>query len=102
MVDAALLSRVKTMNPADRLEFIGAVWDTLSPADAPVTEEDKALLDPIWKAIHKTRVLGWKSRPDHSAGCRGLYVDQGVRRKALRHCALGRTIFDVLPNEACL
>lgn len=45
MVDAALLSRVKTMSPADRLELIGAVWETLSPADAPVTEEDKALLD---------------------------------------------------------
>lgn len=45
MVDAALLSRVKTMSPADRLGLIGAVWDTLSPADVPVTEEDKALLD---------------------------------------------------------
>jgi len=45
MVDAALLSRVKMMSPADRLELLGAVWDTLSPADAPVTEEGKALLD---------------------------------------------------------
>ncbi|MGK2942842.1 MAG: addiction module protein [Immundisolibacter sp.] len=45
MVDAALLSRVKTMSPADRLELIGAVWETLSPADAPVTEEEKTLLD---------------------------------------------------------
>ena len=45
MVDAALLSRVKTLSPAERLELIGAVWETLSPADAPVMEEEKALLD---------------------------------------------------------
>lgn len=45
MVDAALLSRVKTMSPADRLELIRAVWETLTPADAPVTDEEKALLD---------------------------------------------------------
>ncbi|MBK9426200.1 MAG: addiction module protein [Gammaproteobacteria bacterium] len=45
MVDAALLSRVKTLSPAERLELIGAVWETLSPADAPVTAEEKVLLD---------------------------------------------------------
>ncbi len=45
MVDAALISRVKTLSPADRLELIGAVWETLSPADAPVTEAEKSLLD---------------------------------------------------------
>lgn len=45
MVDAALISRVKTLSPAERLELIGAVWETLSPADAPVTSEEKALLD---------------------------------------------------------
>ncbi|MBK6961345.1 MAG: addiction module protein [Gammaproteobacteria bacterium] len=45
MVDAALLSRVKTPSPAERLELIGAVWETLSPADAPVTAEEKVLLD---------------------------------------------------------
>ena len=45
MVDTALISRVKTLSPAERLELIGAVWETLSPADAPVTAEEKALLD---------------------------------------------------------
>ena len=45
MVDASLISRVKTLSPAERLELISAVWETLSPTDAPVTEEDKALLD---------------------------------------------------------
>ena len=45
MVDASLISRVITLSPAERLELISAVWETLSPADAPVTEEEKALLD---------------------------------------------------------
>jgi putative addiction module component (TIGR02574 family) len=45
MVDGALLSRVKTLSPADRLELIGAVWGTFSPDEVPVTPGDKALLD---------------------------------------------------------
>ena len=45
MVDASLISRVITLSPAERLELISAVWETLSPADAPVTEEEKAFLD---------------------------------------------------------
>lgn len=45
MVDAALISRVKTLSPAVRLELIGAVWETLSAADVSVTAEQKALLD---------------------------------------------------------
>ncbi|MGB5098037.1 MAG: addiction module protein [Porticoccaceae bacterium] len=45
MVDASLISRVITLSPAERLELISAVWETLSPADAPVTEEEKTLLD---------------------------------------------------------
>jgi len=45
MVDAALISRVKDLSTAERLELIGVVWETLSPEDVPVTEEDKSLLD---------------------------------------------------------
>lgn len=45
MVDASLISRVITLSPVERLELVSAVWETLSPADAPVTEEEKALLD---------------------------------------------------------
>jgi len=44
MVDAALLTRAKTISPADRLELIGAVWGAMSPADVPVPGEDGALL----------------------------------------------------------
>jgi len=45
MVDAALISRVRRLTAADRLELIGVVWNTLSPEDVPVTEVEKSLLD---------------------------------------------------------
>jgi putative addiction module component (TIGR02574 family) len=45
MIDASLISQVKTLSPADRLELIGAVWETLSSTDVPVTEAEKKLLD---------------------------------------------------------
>ncbi len=45
MVNADLISQVKTLSAADRLELIGAVWQTLSPDEVPVTEEEKAILD---------------------------------------------------------
>lgn len=45
MIDESLLARVASLSPADRLELIGAVWDTLSPNDLPVTAEERALLD---------------------------------------------------------
>ncbi len=45
MVDAALISEVKALSAADRLELIGAVWETLSPNYTPITEEEKTLLD---------------------------------------------------------
>ncbi|MGK2914428.1 MAG: addiction module protein [Porticoccaceae bacterium] len=56
MVDAALISQVKTLSPAERLELIGAVWETLSPADMPVTEEERVLLD--------TRLADLENNPD--------------------------------------
>lgn len=45
MVDADLISRVKDLSVAERLELIGAVWETLSTEDAPLTAEEKLLLD---------------------------------------------------------
>jgi putative addiction module component (TIGR02574 family) len=45
MIDQSLLAKVTSMSPADRLELIGAVWDTLSPDDLPVTDAERALLD---------------------------------------------------------
>ena len=45
MIDESLLAKVSNLSPADRLELIGAVWDTLSPDDLPVTDAEPALLD---------------------------------------------------------
>lgn len=45
MIDETLLAKVSTLSPADRLELIGVVWDTLSPEDLPVTDAERALLD---------------------------------------------------------
>lgn len=45
MIDESLLAKVSSLNPADRLELIGKVWDTLSPEDLPLTDAERALLD---------------------------------------------------------
>jgi putative addiction module component (TIGR02574 family) len=45
MIDESLLAKISSLSPADRLELIGKVWDTLSPDDLPVTEAERALLD---------------------------------------------------------
>lgn len=45
MVNPALISQVKSLSASDRLELIGAVWETLSPAAVPVTDTEKSLLD---------------------------------------------------------
>lgn len=45
MIDESLIAKVVSLSPADRLEFIGAVWDSLSADDLPVTDAERALLD---------------------------------------------------------
>jgi len=45
MIDESLLAKVASLSAADRIELIGAVWDTLSPEDLRVTEAERALLD---------------------------------------------------------
>lgn len=45
MIDESLLTRVTSLSPADRLELIGAVWDSLVPDDLPVTDAERVLLD---------------------------------------------------------
>lgn len=56
MIDQSLIAKVVSLSPADRLELIGAVWDSLSPDDLPVTEIEKALLD--------TRLADMERNPD--------------------------------------
>lgn len=56
MIDESLLTKVTSLSPADRLELIGAVWDTLSPDDVPVTDAERAMLD--------ARLADMESNPD--------------------------------------
>ena len=45
MIDNALLEKIRNLEPADRLELIGVVWDSLSPTDLPLTDAERDLLD---------------------------------------------------------
>lgn len=44
-VNTELLAEALRLSPADRLQLIEALWDTLSEEDIPVTPEDRVLLD---------------------------------------------------------
>jgi putative addiction module component (TIGR02574 family) len=41
----SLISQARAPSIAERIEFIEAVWETLSPEEIPVSEEQKLLLD---------------------------------------------------------
>lgn len=45
MIDQALLSRVKSLTPSERLELIGVVWESLDLSEVPVTDAERAVLD---------------------------------------------------------
>lgn len=45
MIDNALLKKISNLEPADRLELIGVVWDSLSLTDLPLTDAERDLLD---------------------------------------------------------
>jgi putative addiction module component (TIGR02574 family) len=56
MIDESLMEQITKLEPAERLELIEAVWDSLSPDDLPLTEADRALLD--------ARLADMESNPD--------------------------------------
>jgi putative addiction module component (TIGR02574 family) len=45
MIDTVLLEKIRNLEPADRLELIGVVWDSLSASDLPLTDAERELLD---------------------------------------------------------
>ena len=45
MVDHTLLNQAKQLKPADRLELIGELWQSLNTDDLPVTDADRSMLD---------------------------------------------------------
>lgn len=52
----ALLEDALRLSPEDRLDLIGALWETLSEDDVPITSEERALLD--------VRLADLEVRPD--------------------------------------
>jgi putative addiction module component (TIGR02574 family) len=56
MIDQSLISKVVSLSPADRLELMGALWDSLSTEEIEVTDAEKALLD--------ARLADMESNPD--------------------------------------
>ena len=56
MIEATLLSQVKTLSAVDRIELLSVVWETLTPEDAPVTIEERQLLD--------SRLADFQQNPD--------------------------------------
>ncbi len=44
-MDTALLEQARRLSPHDRLEFIEALWDTLSEEEIPISAEERSLLD---------------------------------------------------------
>lgn len=56
MIHESLMEKIVSLKPADRLELIGAVWDSLSPNDLPVTQAERDLLD--------ARLADLESNPD--------------------------------------
>ena len=71
MIDNALLERIRNLEPADRLELIGVVWDSLSPTDLPLTDAERDLLD--------ARLADMESNPDDQS----LWADVKKRLEKL-------------------
>jgi len=44
-VSRDILEEARKMSPAERLQLISRLWDTLSEEDVPVSPEERALLD---------------------------------------------------------
>jgi putative addiction module component (TIGR02574 family) len=45
VVNQALLKQVKQLAPAERLELIGELWQSLNPDEFQVTDAEAAMLD---------------------------------------------------------
>ena len=71
MIDNVLLEKIRNLEPADRLELIGVVWDSLSATDLPLTDAEKDLLD--------ARLADMESNPDDQSS----WADVKIRLEKL-------------------
>lgn len=58
MVDQVLLTQVKRLDPADRLELIGELWETLDHDALPVTDAERNMLDERLRDLHENPESG--------------------------------------------
>ncbi len=72
MVDQTLLSQAKQLPPADRMELIGELWQTLDHEELHVTDADRTMLD--------ERLADLAANPD--SGRPWQAVDAELRRRA--------------------
>lgn len=71
MIEAALLSQIKTLSAVDRIELLGAVWESLTPEEAPVTTEEKQLLE--------SRLTDFQQHPSDQSPWREVQTRLGQR-----------------------
>ncbi|MGZ8934957.1 MAG: addiction module protein [Methylobacter sp.] len=69
MINDVLISQVRTLSVAERIELIGVVWETLSPNEVPVSAEEKDLLN--------ARLADMEQNPDDQS----LWSEAQVRLK---------------------
>ncbi len=69
MIEAALLSQVKTLSAIDRIELLGVVWESFTPEEAPITADEKQLLE--------ARLADFRQNP----GGQSLWPDVQARMK---------------------
>lgn len=58
MMDQALRNRVRQLTPADRLELISELWESLDTNDLPVTDGERELLDQRLAALQADPAAG--------------------------------------------
>ncbi|MDZ7753803.1 MAG: addiction module protein [Gammaproteobacteria bacterium] len=51
MIDAALISKVKSLSPKGRLQLIGAIWESLDQSEISVSAAERELLDARLKGL---------------------------------------------------
>ncbi len=71
MIGSDLLSQVKSLSAADRIELLGAVWASLAPADAPLTPDEQRLLE--------ARLLDAEQQPGEQSPWREAHARLGRR-----------------------
>ncbi len=72
-MSTSLLEEALKLTPRERLELIGALWDTLSESDIPVAPEERALLD--------SRIADLETNPDDQSSWEEVRARLEKRRR---------------------